>query len=60
MYEKKQKEMKNLGTEENQLRRALGMKLDKESKQQIRRQKKKDMKDQHVQEVLRYYLTDMI
>ncbi|XP_029907777.1 kinetochore protein Nuf2 [Myripristis murdjan] len=53
VYEKKQKEMKNLGTEENQLRRALGMKLDKESKQQIRRQKKKDMKDQHVQDVLR-------
>lgn len=53
VYEKKQKELKNLGVEEGQLKRALGMKLDKESKQQIRRQKKKDMKDQHIQDVLR-------
>lgn len=30
------------------------MKLDKESKQNIRRQKRKDMKEQHVQEVLGY------
>lgn len=30
------------------------MRLDKESKQNIRRQKKKDMKEQHVQDVLGY------
>ncbi|XP_071376859.1 kinetochore protein Nuf2 [Centroberyx affinis] len=51
-YEKQQKELKNLGLEEGQLKRALGMKLDKESKQQIRRQKKKEMKEHHVQDVL--------
>ncbi|XP_070849634.1 kinetochore protein Nuf2 [Chaetodon trifascialis] len=51
-YEKKQKELKNLHMEEGQLKRALGMKLDKQSKQSIRRQKKKEMKEQHVQEVL--------
>ncbi|TNM88313.1 kinetochore protein Nuf2 [Takifugu flavidus] len=51
-YEKKQKELKNLCVEEGQLRRALAMRLDKESKQNIRRQKKKDMKEQHVQDVL--------
>ncbi|XP_041837690.1 kinetochore protein Nuf2 isoform X2 [Melanotaenia boesemani] len=51
-YEKKQKELKNLCVEEGQLKRALGMKLDKECKQNIRRQKKREMKEQHVQEVL--------
>ncbi|CAF96964.1 unnamed protein product [Tetraodon nigroviridis] len=51
-YERKQKELKNLCAEEGQLKRALAMKLDKESKQNIRRQKRKDMKEQHVQEVL--------
>ncbi|KAM6927674.1 kinetochore protein Nuf2 [Xenentodon cancila] len=51
-YEKKQKELKNLCIEEGQLKRALGMKLDKECKQNIRRQKKREMKEQHVQEVL--------
>ncbi|XP_034549809.1 kinetochore protein Nuf2 [Notolabrus celidotus] len=51
-YEKKQKELKNLCIEEGQMKRALGMKLDKESKQNIRRQKKRDNKEQHVQEVL--------
>ncbi|KAE8297888.1 Kinetochore protein Nuf2 Cell division cycle-associated protein 1 [Larimichthys crocea] len=51
-YEKKQKELKNLCIEEGQLKRAQAMKLDKESKQNIRRQKKKEMKEQHVQEVL--------
>lgn len=40
--------------EEGQLKRALAMRLDKESKQNIRRQKKKDMKEQHVQDVLGY------
>ncbi|XP_045931161.1 kinetochore protein Nuf2 [Micropterus dolomieu] len=51
-YEKKHKELKNLCSEEGQLKRTLGMKLDKVSKQNIRRQKKKEMKEQHVQEVL--------
>ncbi|KAM9361419.1 kinetochore protein Nuf2 [Symphorus nematophorus] len=51
-YEKKQKELKNLGIEEGQLKRGLAMKLDKESKQNIRRQKKREMKEQHVQDVL--------
>ncbi|XP_030634117.1 kinetochore protein Nuf2 [Chanos chanos] len=55
LCEELQKELKNLGTEESQLKRALGMKLDKESKQQIRRQKKKEMKDQHVQNILGQY-----
>lgn len=54
-YEKKQKELKTLCSEEVQLKRALGMKLDKESKLNIRRQKKKEMKEQHVQEVLGEY-----
>ncbi|XP_029989426.1 kinetochore protein Nuf2 [Sphaeramia orbicularis] len=51
-YEKKQKELKNLCSEEGQLKRALGMKLDKESKQNIRRQKKREMKEQHAQDML--------
>ncbi|XP_068450688.1 kinetochore protein Nuf2 [Clinocottus analis] len=51
-YEKKQKELRNLCVEEGQLKRALGMKLDKESKHKIRKQKKKEMKEQQVQEVL--------
>ncbi|XP_034023269.1 kinetochore protein Nuf2 [Thalassophryne amazonica] len=51
-YEKSQKELKNLYAEQTQLKRALGMKLDKESKQNIRRQKKKEMKEQHVQDVM--------
>lgn len=55
-YEKKQKELKNLCIEEGQLKRALAMKLDKESKQNIRRQKKREMKEQHVQEVLGYLI----
>ena len=53
-YEKKQKELRNLCIEESQLKRALGMKLDKECKQNIRRQKKREMKEQHVQEVMGY------
>ncbi|KAM3877997.1 kinetochore protein Nuf2 [Diretmus argenteus] len=52
LYEKQQKELKNLSIEEGQLKRALGMKLDKESKQQIRRQKNKEMMEHHVQDVL--------
>ncbi|XP_074531079.1 kinetochore protein Nuf2 [Halichoeres trimaculatus] len=51
-YDKKQKELKNLCIEEGQMKRALGMKLDKESKQNIRRQKKREIKEQHVQDVL--------
>uniref|UniRef100_A0A3Q3WEC5 Kinetochore protein Nuf2 N-terminal domain-containing protein n=1 Tax=Mola mola TaxID=94237 RepID=A0A3Q3WEC5_MOLML len=51
-YEKKQKELKNLCVEEGQLKRALVMRLDKKSKQNIRRQKKREMKEQHVQDVL--------
>ncbi|XP_029288717.1 kinetochore protein Nuf2 [Cottoperca gobio] len=54
-YEKKQKELKNLCIEEGQMKRALGMKLDKESKQNIRRQKKKETKEQHAQDVLGQY-----
>ncbi|XP_053724257.1 kinetochore protein Nuf2-like isoform X1 [Synchiropus splendidus] len=52
--ENKQKELKNLRVQEGQLKRALGMKLDKESKQNIRRQKKREMKDHHVEESLRH------
>lgn len=52
LYEKQKKDLKNLGMEESQLKRALGMKLDKESKQQIRRQKMKENKELHVQDVL--------
>ncbi|XP_059184364.1 kinetochore protein Nuf2 [Centropristis striata] len=51
-YEKKQKELKNLCMEEGQMKRALGMKLDKESKQKILRQKKKERKEQQDQDVL--------
>lgn len=53
-YEKKQKDLKNLCVEESQQKRALAMRLDKESKQNIRRQKKKEMKEQHVQDVMGY------
>ncbi|XP_075873540.1 kinetochore protein Nuf2-like [Nelusetta ayraudi] len=51
-YEKKQKDLKNLCVEESQQKRALAMRLDKESKQNIRRQKKREMKEQHVQDVM--------
>ncbi|KAM6947668.1 kinetochore protein Nuf2 [Lycodopsis pacificus] len=51
-YEKTQKELRNLCVDECQLRRALAMKLDKESKQNIRRQKKREMKEHHVQDVM--------
>ncbi|XP_061894322.1 kinetochore protein Nuf2 [Entelurus aequoreus] len=52
-HEKKQKELRNLCNEIGQLKRALCMKQDKESKQNLRRQKKKEMKEQHVEDVLR-------
>ncbi|XP_078103786.1 kinetochore protein Nuf2 [Sander vitreus] len=55
LYEKKQKELKNLIVEEGQLKRAQAMKLDKESKQNMRRQKMREMKEQHVQEVMGDY-----
>ncbi|KAK1799751.1 hypothetical protein P4O66_006287 [Electrophorus voltai] len=55
LSESLQKELKGLSNEEGQLKRALAMKLDKESKQHIRRQKKKELKDQHVQNILGQY-----
>ncbi|XP_023655317.1 kinetochore protein Nuf2 [Paramormyrops kingsleyae] len=44
-----EKEMKNLGNEKGELKWALERKMDKLTKQQIRRQRKREMKDQHVQ-----------
>uniref|UniRef100_A0A8B9JFB6 Kinetochore protein Nuf2 N-terminal domain-containing protein n=2 Tax=Astyanax mexicanus TaxID=7994 RepID=A0A8B9JFB6_ASTMX len=55
LSENLQKELKALSNEEGQMKRALAMKLDKESKQQIRRQKKKELKDQHVQSIIGQY-----
>lgn len=52
LYESLQKELKGLSNEEGQLKRALAMKQDKQSKQQIRHQKKKELKDHHVQNIL--------
>ncbi|KAM6980792.1 kinetochore protein Nuf2 [Aplochiton taeniatus] len=52
LNEKQQKELKNLGTEECQLKRAQAMKLDKQTKQQLRRQRKKEIKDHQIQDVL--------
>lgn len=45
--------------EESQMKRALAMRLDKESKQNIRRQKKREMKEQHVQDVLGYVTANL-
>uniref|UniRef100_A0A3B4A4Q5 Kinetochore protein Nuf2 N-terminal domain-containing protein n=1 Tax=Periophthalmus magnuspinnatus TaxID=409849 RepID=A0A3B4A4Q5_9GOBI len=45
-------ELKSLCLEEGQLKRAMGMKQDKESKQNIRKQKQREMKEQHVQDML--------
>ncbi|XP_066553895.1 kinetochore protein Nuf2 isoform X2 [Amia ocellicauda] len=53
--ENRKKELKNLVTEEAQLKRALTLKMDKVSKQQIRRQKNQEMKQQHVQTLLGEY-----
>ncbi|XP_059925337.1 kinetochore protein Nuf2 [Gadus macrocephalus] len=50
--EKLKKQLKNLSTEEVQMKRAEGMKMDKASKLYIRRQKHKESKDLHVQDVL--------
>ncbi|KAL1265211.1 hypothetical protein QQF64_003238 [Cirrhinus molitorella] len=55
MNETLQKELKSLSSEEAQMKRALAMKLDKESKQQIRRQKKKEVKDQQVKNIYGQY-----
>uniref|UniRef100_A0A8K9V4L2 Kinetochore protein Nuf2 N-terminal domain-containing protein n=1 Tax=Oncorhynchus mykiss TaxID=8022 RepID=A0A8K9V4L2_ONCMY len=52
VYEAQQKELKNHSVEEGQLKRSLGMKMDKESKQHMRRQKKKEIKDQYIEDVL--------
>ncbi|XP_073681644.1 kinetochore protein Nuf2 [Garra rufa] len=54
MNETLQKELKSLSSEEAQMKRALAMKLDKESKQQIRRQKK-EVKDQQVKNIYGQY-----
>lgn len=54
-YEKRQKDLKNLCVEESQQKRALAIRLDKESKQNIRRQKKKETMEQHVQDVMGYF-----
>lgn len=56
-YEKKQKELKNLYAEEVQLKRAQGMKLDKVSKLNIRMQKKRQEKEQHIQDVMGYFMS---
>lgn len=52
LYESLQKELKGLSNEEGQLKRALAMKYDKQSKQQIRHQKKKELKEHRVQNIL--------
>lgn len=49
LKEKLEKELKKLVVEEGQLKRALGMKTDKMSKQQIRRQRMRETREQHQQ-----------
>ncbi len=51
MNEALQKALKSLRNEETQLKRALAMRLDKESKQQIRQQKKKEVQDQQIKNI---------
>ncbi|XP_057699700.1 kinetochore protein Nuf2 [Corythoichthys intestinalis] len=51
--EQKQNELKNLIKEEEQLRRTLTMKQDREAKHNLRRQKKKEQKEERVQDALR-------
>ncbi|XP_064162805.1 kinetochore protein Nuf2 [Anguilla rostrata] len=53
--EKLEKELKNQVAEEGQLKRALGMKNDKMSKQQIRRQRKRETREQHEQNCIGQY-----
>ncbi|KAM9443542.1 kinetochore protein Nuf2 isoform 2-T2 [Clarias gariepinus] len=55
LKESLEKELKALSNEEGQLRRALAMKLDKQNKQQIRHQSKRELKDQHIQNILGQY-----
>ncbi|XP_056122496.1 kinetochore protein Nuf2 isoform X1 [Rhinichthys klamathensis goyatoka] len=55
MNEALQKELKSLSSEEAQMKRAFAMKLDKQSKHQIRRQKKKEVKDQQVKNIYGQY-----
>ena len=50
--EKLKKQLKNLSAEEVQMKRALGMKMDKVSKLNIRLQKHRESMDLHVQDVL--------
>jgi len=45
------KELKGVSAEEGQLKRALALKQDKESKQSIRRQKRKEGKDHHMRSI---------
>ncbi|MGH0154494.1 UNVERIFIED_CONTAM: hypothetical protein FKN15_027613 [Acipenser sinensis] len=49
VVERQRKDLKNMSTDETQFKRAVGMKMDKKTKLQIRRQKKQEVKDQQVQ-----------
>ncbi|TRY97797.1 hypothetical protein DNTS_008288 [Danionella cerebrum] len=55
MIESLEKELKSLCSDEAQLKRALALKYDKLSKQQIRRQKRKEAKEQHLRDVYARY-----
>ncbi|KAJ8258641.1 hypothetical protein COCON_G00176530 [Conger conger] len=55
LKEKLEKELKKLVAEESQGKRALGMKTDKMSKQQIRRQRAREMREQHQQSCIGQY-----
>ncbi|XP_041128730.1 kinetochore protein Nuf2-like isoform X1 [Polyodon spathula] len=49
LIERQRKDLRNMSTDETQCKRAMGMKMDKKTKLQIRRQKKQEVKDQQVQ-----------
>lgn len=51
-YERQQKELKSVRTEEGQMKRALANKLDKKSKSLLRRDKTKQSMEQEVQDVM--------
>ncbi|KAL2090709.1 hypothetical protein ACEWY4_012972 [Coilia grayii] len=53
--EQLEKELKAVGAEEGQLKRALSMKQDKDSKQHIRRQKRKEAKDHQMRSIMGEY-----
>ncbi|XP_069045552.1 kinetochore protein Nuf2 [Lepisosteus oculatus] len=53
--ERAKKELKNLIADESQMKRALHMKQEKIHKQRIKRQRKLEMKDQHVQTIFGEY-----